>query len=79
MIKKEKISAHISALIKLEERLIPLFESNLSTPLLFSGLEEGERDRLKEFFRNRVSAQKRHIDILKGIADDIRESDNDVF
>ena len=79
MMQKEKLAASINKLMELEKNLVPLLNKHISSALFFSGLKKSESGAIMEEFKNKAMTQAKHIDVLKGIKEELARSKNNVF
>ena len=79
MIEKESLIGSVEVLMELEKSLAPLLNRHISSAMFFSGLKEAEISALMQELKNRAVVQSKHIEILKGIKEEIARSKNNVF
>ena len=79
MIKKDKLLGKLDTLVKLEERLIPILNKHVSSTLFFSNLKEDARDKIVDRMQRIVFTETKHIEMLKGIKDEITKGKKDVY
>ena len=79
MMKKDRLICQIGAIIDSKKRLIPLLNKHISSSLFFSGLKPEERNTIIERFQNIVITQTKHMEILKGIKDEVVKGKSDVY
>ncbi|MFO8053326.1 MAG: hypothetical protein R6U54_05175 [Candidatus Omnitrophota bacterium] len=79
MIRKDKLLKKLDQLQELESRLIPLLDKHLSASLDFSQLPKEERDKTLGFLKSRVAMQKKHIQLIKSIKEELTESEKNVY
>ena len=79
MIKRDKLTRQIDAIIDSKKRLIPLLNKHISSSLFFSGLKSEERNVIIERFQNIVITQTKHLEILRGIKDEVAKGKSNVY
>ena len=79
MIKKDKLTRQIDAIIDSKKRIIPLLNKHISSSLFFSGLKPEERNAIIERFQNIVITQTKHMEILRGIKDEMAKGKSNVY
>ena len=79
MMKKDRLVHQIDAIIDSKKRLIPLLNKHISSSLFFSGLKPEERNVIIERFQNIVITQTKHMEVVKGIKDEIVKGKSDVY
>lgn len=79
MLKKEEILKQIEVLKELEQRLIPLLNKEISSSLSFSGLNDLRRQEIIGNFQRIVLTQKKHLEVLEDIKNQIIKDKKDVY
>jgi hypothetical protein len=79
MLRRDQVSKMIDKLIALEMRLVPLFESHISSSLFFSKLPAAEKEALLEKLKEKAATQSKHIKMLNDIKDEITKNGSDVY
>lgn len=79
MIAKKKLLHKIQEVIETKNGAIPLLDKHISASLNFSGLDPGLVQNIREKFQAWMILQRKHVEILKEMAEDIQKRREDVF
>ena len=79
MIPKEKLLQKIREMIETKNSVIPLLDRHLSASLTFSGLDPAVVQNIHEKCRAWMILQRKHVEVLKEIAEDLQKRHDDVF
>ena len=69
----------LDRVIKLENRLIPLFNKHISSSLFFSALKEAERAVIVGEFEKLAVSGSKHVEVLNSIKKEVEKGKNNVY
>ncbi len=79
MISKEKLLEKIHEVVESKNSLVPLLERHIASSLAFSGLDPAAVHTLHRKCQEWMLLQLKHVELLREMAEELRERKSDVF
>ena len=79
MLRKDRVSQRVNEMINLKQNLVPLLDKHISSSLPFSSIKKKEQQVILDKFKQFAITQRKHVELLEELQQQLKENPNHVL